>query len=273
MNDNPVPASKYQFLTLHPFYTYGQPNEGRIFKARGGKEAQQVGRPHGDNPDTAALWRLGERAYSLLQPMASVDQFDAELAEFNAFLDDARRGIYASIVGGTIHAVTPDGGDANPDWIKDLPESQILDMCWGMGTAKGPISDEFLADMFRTSFCLAALIEIENAYIGMFFDGRDAVSSALAAAEAIFNAETIANRTDRMQEARRQIALQGALSRLQNDPRQREKQFIKDCWREWKNDPSRYASKAAFARDMLTKCSHLQSSKKIEDWTRQWDQE
>ena len=33
----------------------------------------------------------------------------------------------------------------------------------------------------------------------------------------------------------------------------------------------RYKSKAAFARDMLEKCEHLTSTKKIEDWCREWN--
>lgn len=274
MNDKSAKTlSTYRFLTIHPFFTYGEPNPDQVFKARGGTQVHQVGRPHADNPDTKALWNLGKRAYTLLQPIASEEELNDELAEFDAFIEEARITIYKSMIQGKIRGVTPAGSIADPEWIKELPESEILDICWGMGTAKGPISDESLADVFHTLFCFAALIEIENAYIGLFFDGRDAVSSALAAAEAVFNAETIANRTERIQEARREIALQGALSRLQNDPRQREKQFVKECWREWREHPSRYASKAAFARDMLTKCSHLQSSKKIEDWTRSWEQE
>lgn len=56
-----------------------------------------------------------------------------------------------------------------------------------------------------------------------------------------------------------------------NSAKQREKEFILECWKEWQQDPARYASKAAFAADMLTKCEHLKSEKKITDWCREWE--
>jgi len=58
--------------------------------------------------------------------------------------------------------------------------------------------------------------------------------------------------------------------KLKIDAKQKEKLFIKDCWNEWQKDGARYKSKAAFARDMLSKCEKLTSQKKIEDWCREW---
>lgn len=62
-----------------------------------------------------------------------------------------------------------------------------------------------------------------------------------------------------------------ALARLENDPRQKEKELVYECWQQWQKTPNKYKSKAAFARDMLDKCEHLTSTKKIEDWCRQWE--
>lgn len=59
--------------------------------------------------------------------------------------------------------------------------------------------------------------------------------------------------------------------RLKRDPKQGEKKFVNDRWREWQEQPDRYKGKAAFARDMLDKCEHLTSQKKIEDWCREWE--
>jgi len=56
-------------------------------------------------------------------------------------------------------------------------------------------------------------------------------------------------------------------------PKQQEKSFVKDCWLEWKKDPSRYKSKAAFARDMLEKCEHLTSTDKICRWCNAWEKD
>lgn len=57
------------------------------------------------------------------------------------------------------------------------------------------------------------------------------------------------------------------------DQKQEEKRFVKDCWNAWNDEPSRYKSKAAFARDVLEKCKLLESTKVIEDWCREWEKE
>ncbi|WP_155848163.1 hypothetical protein [Advenella kashmirensis] len=64
-----------------------------------------------------------------------------------------------------------------------------------------------------------------------------------------------------------------AAKRLLNDPKQEEKKFIYECWKEWKKNSINYKSKAAFARDMIEKCEYLTSTKKIEDWCREWEKE
>ncbi|AFK62778.1 hypothetical protein TKWG_13270 [Advenella kashmirensis WT001] len=61
--------------------------------------------------------------------------------------------------------------------------------------------------------------------------------------------------------------------KLAKDPKQQEKQFIKECWKNWQADKSQYKSKAAFARDMMDKVEKLTSTKKVEDWCREWEKE
>ena len=60
---------------------------------------------------------------------------------------------------------------------------------------------------------------------------------------------------------------------LDNDPKQNEKKFVFECWQEWQIKPNQYKSKANFARNMLDKCEHLTSQKKIEDWCRFWEKQ
>ncbi len=64
-----------------------------------------------------------------------------------------------------------------------------------------------------------------------------------------------------------------SFARYSKDPKQRAKAEVKKLWEMWRCDPSRYPSKAAFARDMLDKFDELKSSKKIEDWVRAWEKE
>ncbi|EIN02289.1 hypothetical protein WQE_04852 [Paraburkholderia hospita] len=76
-----------------------------------------------------------------------------------------------------------------------------------------------------------------------------------------------------VQKARVMLGRAGAQGKLAKDPKQVEKKFVRDCWQGWQEDPSRYKSKAAFARDMMEKCAHLTSTKQIEDWCRDWEKQ
>jgi hypothetical protein len=58
-----------------------------------------------------------------------------------------------------------------------------------------------------------------------------------------------------------------------DSPKQQDKAFVKECWLEWHKYPSRYVSKAEFARDMLEKCEHLVSQDKISRWCKAWEKE
>jgi hypothetical protein len=68
----------------------------------------------------------------------------------------------------------------------------------------------------------------------------------------------------------RRTAKKGIAKKLANDPKQKEKKFVRECWDKWQASPSNYLSQAEFARDMLSKSEHLTSQKKIEDWCRVW---
>ena len=73
------------------------------------------------------------------------------------------------------------------------------------------------------------------------------------------------------EEQKIQSASAGGRARVANAPKQKEKHFVRECWDEWQKHPDRYRSKSAFASDMLSKCEHLSSQKKIEDWCREWE--
>ncbi|MDF3862706.1 hypothetical protein P3W70_30405 [Achromobacter denitrificans] len=62
----------------------------------------------------------------------------------------------------------------------------------------------------------------------------------------------------------------GALARLKRDKKQQDKALVYECWQAWQAKPESYPGQAAFARDMLTKCAHLVSTRTVEDWCREW---
>lgn len=73
--------------------------------------------------------------------------------------------------------------------------------------------------------------------------------------------------------AKSELAKVAVQAKLAADPKQAAKVFVKDCWQTWQEEPERYKSKAAFARDMLKQdqCKSLESQVKITDWCRQWE--
>ncbi len=64
-----------------------------------------------------------------------------------------------------------------------------------------------------------------------------------------------------------------AIAKYAADPKQKDKKIVKECWDVWKNNPDRYKSKAAFARDMREKFPTLESQIVIERWCREWANE
>ncbi|MFK3738495.1 hypothetical protein [Massilia sp. TN1-12] len=70
-----------------------------------------------------------------------------------------------------------------------------------------------------------------------------------------------------------EMAVRAAKKRHAQDPKQAERRFVFECWCNWRQKPEVYKSKAAFARDMLSKCENLESQKVIEDWCRLWEKE
>ena len=64
-----------------------------------------------------------------------------------------------------------------------------------------------------------------------------------------------------------------AYAKLANDPKQRDKTQVRDCWDAWQKRPDSYKGKAAFARDMREKFPNLESQPVIEGWCRTWERE
>lgn len=74
-------------------------------------------------------------------------------------------------------------------------------------------------------------------------------------------------------QSRQRTAKKAAKAKLANDPKQKEKKLVRECWDAWKNRPDSYKGKAAFALDMLRKWESLESQPVIEGWCRMWERE
>lgn len=64
-----------------------------------------------------------------------------------------------------------------------------------------------------------------------------------------------------------------AIRRHAEDPKQREKEQVRECWKLWQAEPARYKSKSAFSKDMLSKFESLESQRVIERWCKKWESE
>ena len=62
-----------------------------------------------------------------------------------------------------------------------------------------------------------------------------------------------------------------AARRWNDDPIQVARNGVRDYWLLWKDEPSRYASKAEFARDMQEKIDSITSARTVETWCRRWE--
>lgn len=59
--------------------------------------------------------------------------------------------------------------------------------------------------------------------------------------------------------------------KLENDPKQKEKEFIFDCWNDWRQGKRVYKNQTAFINDMLEKNEFLKNFKVIEGWCTGWN--
>lgn len=105
---------------------------------------------------------------------------------------------------------------------------------------------------------------------------KDTISLLMAAHRFLHAAEisiSESNREALLKHANSESARKRAMIRHEKDPKQADRNFVFNCWKEWRKKPESYKGKAAFARDMLDKCENLESQKVIEDWCRRWEKD
>jgi hypothetical protein len=215
-----------------------------------------------DSDDVLQLWRLGRDAFHALGKFSDQAEFD------NAF-SSHRAGIKILVEilqehGGHLDYINAEGISWKPDFSK-CTSMQVLEIFWQANNSFGkgtlPIAGHFL---------FACLEEIDSALIGLAMDSEH-VRSVMAAVTAFANYQAISTGNVALQKARSNLAFHAAKERHARDPKQAEKKFVFECWLDWRQKPSTYKGKAAFARDMLEKCKALESQKVIEDWCRGWE--
>lgn len=250
------------FQAYHPFLTYNASD--KLFRQPDGRLAASSRMNSLLNDDASELWHVGKTAFAALPKFQDKDAFDKAFAEHTAIIGEFYEGLIDANVYQKIVFHDGNGKVVKPD-LSDKRSSTILDILWQI-TRRDVKECGYLAP----HFLFACLEEIDHSLIALALD-NGALHAAISAVNAFGNYLAIQSGDDNLQRARSELAMQGATARHRNDPKQAERKFVWECWNAWQVKPDLYKSKAGFGRDMLDKCEHLSSQKKIEDWCRLWE--
>ncbi|GEM_PF-6412298 len=257
------------FRCFDPYRTFSGTTEKRRFSpALGGRGIWSC--QEGDG-DVQALWDLGKKVYDCLE-VADEPEFRemvaVQLSNIEEFRDILlQRALRTGLkYGDSVITSAEEIGKR----IAELEPSEVVDTCYPL-VAHQPLDDS-LWPLFTGLYLMGALLEIDSALIQNDLKEGGAIQSALMAAEMLDRARALMPHENSLRLARKQLATSAAAAKLNNDPRQADKRFVRECWDEWQLEPERYESQAAFARDMMAKCVHLTSVAVVERWCRAWKQ-
>jgi hypothetical protein len=251
------------FLTYHPYLTFSDP-QNTCFVKPDGKRGEDAT----DDADMARLFFVGREAFGHPPETKSKDVFDGAYKAYFESIKNMRQMLQAANLEGRFVSVNSKKDKINVEW-DNLENQQIIDGAWQLLSQLQP--NEEIKGLFIELFLFHVFVEIDNAIVGYHLDGRGAIAGAIEATKALGNAMAIESGNEKLQEARQEMSYRGAMEKLARDPKQKEKAFILECWQAWQKSPNTYAYKAEFAKDMISKCEHLKSQKKVEDWCREWE--
>lgn len=267
------------FVAYDPHLTFSR-SDAKRFLNRSGRSIEIAGR----DLDLEALFRLAQLAYSIVRAAFPIcESFDFEKAN-RIYIDYLQHQLLLfreSVSKGSIKLYAGSGvkvsKEAIDNYLSYLSDNALL--FW----LREEFRDELAANppelrrVVSFVHALSALRTIDHVLASLNEAKPQFVSEVLEVVQQISYAQEFSEHRElgAVAALRRTLGSEwGRMARvaaLKVDPKQSEKQLAKECWREWQRMPTRYRSKAAFARDMLTKFEHLESQKVIEDWCRDWE--
>jgi len=288
-----TPDSKKESLwwwddPLAPFETFdldasfGE-ERGSVFRAADGSPAWEVDEDGHVWPDVARLASVARKASRNIVSHIEVKSGTARLAEIVKFglsqIEEMREITLQemrSIPGRFRFRV--EGSDnflSDEEAIKRMEDddaSTVL-LTWADLNKQAHVARDVDESTTLLAVCAysACLREIDYALRSLKWGSSEATHHTVAAMDCL----KIASEISDLELARERVlsdwGRKARLKGLQNDPKQADKHFVKECWTAWRQAPTRYSSKAAFARDMQDKRPQLTSTKVIEDWCRHWE--
>lgn len=224
------------------------------------------------------LYILGKQAFDILGEFDSAEQFQNAYKFYLATIKEYKSLIYNGASDGHITIVGSETGEKlDRNALIDIESHEVLramlEMTQSINAQSAPTQNSREIENYLIAcYVMAVLENINHALIDIMIND-DGVGSGIIAANCLSNYLIYSKDKLDIQEIRTEMGRQAAKMRLKKDPKQQEKQFIKECWNNWQTNKSQYKSKAAFARDMLDKVENLTSAKKVEDWCREWEKE
>lgn len=268
----------YHF-SFDPAGSFGDPNEPGSFRDVWGNSCFKDA-PSGiseEHPDVLILASLGRRIVRDFQttiPLSGIpNKVTESIRSITKFRDAFKSAMDATEVKPTVF---DSNGKQIPVedavWrVQHAVELDVVNTMVGLFGKKDEIERPFGGIAIQHKYLSVAALEVDRALVKLKAGSEGITTNAVVALDAIHHAETFMTESTVRKATLSEWGRKAISQRLSVDPRQADKKFVHECWLQWRQEPARYKSKAAFARDMLEKCAHLESNKVIETWCREWE--
>lgn len=196
---NSKPTRKFQ--AYHPFLTYSD-RQSTCFVRCDGKPCGKL------NEDTHALFEIGLGAFHRLPKMKSKEEFDKSFLYYFQFIENVQQKGNELVTDGYLIPIDDTNEEITLNW-SEFDESQIIAIAWQF-FSNGNILFCEDKEAIRNACLWHALREIDNAIIALDINASGSVIAAIEACNALANAISIESGDEKLQQARREIAIRGA---------------------------------------------------------------
>ena len=252
-----------QFLRYHPYTTYSSKDNSCFISAQG-KSLGEL------NTDSAALFRIGRKAYDLLFSDCSKDQFDRAYASYLDGIEEWRHMLLEMCKSNSIKMQGINGRGSQPvprQVIQDADESQLTSIAWQIFSARRgsaqteleEVSMMFMALVFQT------LKDVDEYLMLSFLGSADAVTYAVEATTALSNAEELLRSINDSANPSDLKTAASAMAKSRHKEHYALAEYAEQHWRE-KISPTLSSQKAATELTKIVPLGH----KKLAEYVSRW---
>lgn len=235
-----------RFQAYHPYLTYSDSNNNCFIRGDG-KLCGEL------DQDMAALFNIGRESFNRLPRANSKEDFDNAISSYFGFIEYSRAMLTGLFSEGIFQAKTGSGEEIKPDWY-EVDDSQIIAIAWQLFSKNQDQSEADEKTTIRDVCLWHSLREIDNAIIALELHDSGAVIAAIEASNALANALSIESGDEKLQQARREIAVRGANAKHVKTYEKR-KQVI-EHWREHIPFDTPIEKAAEWLKDSFSEIAH-----------------